>query len=156
MPFRRLLQLLINQTQLIERLSETRPIRRAAEITVAFYNSLRSEGRSAGKSIGSSIKKSLEDGSKKAGASDGFLGTFKSELSKEYDNAKKSGKLWRTMWPICFFPVVLEICIKLVYWHSLPCSLNTNVSIDYRLLFSYPIFCNWFPFFLKVDTATFS
>lgn len=92
MVFRRLLGLLLNQTELIEKISETKPIRRAAQILVAFYNDLLASGKNANRKIESNIRKSLEDSSGNKGP-EGFINSFKNELHKEIKDAKKDGKL---------------------------------------------------------------
>lgn len=94
--WQRLLQMLGNQPAFIERLSETKIMKRAAQITVASYQSLRQEA----KSISAVSENILKDSNSKqipknsnSKPNTQFFENFKKEMSKEYDKAKKDGLL---------------------------------------------------------------
>lgn len=85
-----------NQPAFIERLSETKVMRRAAQIAVASYQSLRQEA----KSISAVSENVLKDSKFKKNpqnsdlkSNNQFFDNLKKEMAKEYDKAKKDGLL---------------------------------------------------------------
>ncbi|XP_078481021.1 protein NCBP2AS2-like [Ciona intestinalis] len=94
MPFRRLLGLLLNNPQLIERLSETKAIRIAAQKAVGLYNNAVAKGLSATNKLEDNIKEKVEDFPKsKSSDESSFLSNFKQEMEEEYSRMKKDKKL---------------------------------------------------------------
>lgn len=89
--WQRLLRLIGNQPEIIERLSEVKVIKRAAQITVASYQSFVRQGvksiEGATKVPGNSQQSSNSQTNTK------FFNNFKKEFNKEYTEAKKKGLL---------------------------------------------------------------
>lgn len=82
MVFRYLFNYFVNNPQLVEKLSESYPIRRAAQLTVYAYHK--------GKAIGEGkIQDGLKQGAKRL---DSFAGKFKEELAKGMEEISKEAK----------------------------------------------------------------
>nr|CAB3219589.1 uncharacterized protein NCBP2-AS2-like [Phallusia mammillata] len=93
MPLRRLLGLILNNAQLIEQLSETKLMRRAAQITVGLYTRLTAGGISSANQMESKVKKKITDFADAPPQGSGFFASFREELAKEQAKMKRDGKL---------------------------------------------------------------
>lgn len=82
MVFRHFFNYFANNPQLIEKLSESYPVRRAAQLTVYAYNKGRAIGEGA-------IQDGLKQGSQKL---ESFAGRFKEELERGMKEVAKEAK----------------------------------------------------------------
>ncbi|CAK8683467.1 uncharacterized protein LOC143446331 [Clavelina lepadiformis] len=86
MPFQRLLSVFLSNPRLVETLSDTKLVRRAAQISVGMYNRFKVA------SMGFQQKNNLIKNSSRD-SENGFFSNFKDELLKEHKKMKKEGNL---------------------------------------------------------------